>query len=284
MANGPFLSRPPEGAGRGDDALQRAMHALNGGRPVEAEHIAGEVLRNHPRQARALHIFGCALLMQGRAKDAIAPLETAARDRHDPEVETQLAIALRQTGRFDDAVSRLKRAIKRRPPFPAAFHELGCLLSFMKRYDEAIEVFNRGVEIAPMMSELSVQLGFVFLQRRKWANAKAAFERALAIAPESREALFGMAKSHQEAGEYRAAAECYRRSLMNRPDPRTWHNLGRCLLMTGELDAAYDCFRWAVRGDPQRYGNVLGSLVKSPRGRFWLKPSAAARFLREPKS
>ncbi len=284
MANGPFHPTVPDGVGRADDALQRAMFALNSGRPVEAEHIAGEVLRSHPRQARALHIFGCALLMQGRAKDAIAPLETAARDRHDPEIETQLAIALRQAGRLDDALARLKHAIKRRPPLPAAFLELGCLLSFTKRHDQAIEVFSRGVEIAPMMSELSVQLGYVFLQRRNWANAKAAFARALNISPDSREALFGMAKVHQEVGEYRAAAQCYRRCLMSRPDPRIWHNLGRCLLMTGELDAAYDCFRWAVHGDPTRYGNVLGSLVKSPRGRFWLKPSAAARFLRETRN
>jgi hypothetical protein len=29
---------------------------------------------------------------------------------------------------------------------------------------------------------------------------------------------------------------------------------------------------------------VLGTLVKSPRGRFWLKPSAASRFIREAKS
>ena len=37
-------------------------------------------------------------------------------------------------------------------------------------------------------------------------------------------------------------------------------------------------FVMAVRSDPNRYGSALAMLTKSARGRFWLKPSAAARF------
>jgi hypothetical protein len=46
----------------------------------------------------------------------------------------------------------------------------------------------------------------------------------------------------------------------------------------GEVEAGYDCFRTAARGDPKRYGKALTSLAASGRGRLWLKPSAAARF------
>jgi len=279
MANGPG-PLPTLNAG---DAVQQAMFALNNERPDEAERLAAAVLKREPRHAGALHVFGCALLMQGRAQEAIAPLEAAARAQHNPEVDVQLALALRNAGRLNDAVARMRRAIKRQPPFAPAFHELGCLLAYMQRYDEAIEVFRRGLDVAPMMLHLSLQLGFVLMQCRRWADAKAAFAQASNLAPNSPEALFGLAKAHQELGEYRDAAECYRRSLRARPDPMTWHNLGRCLMMLGENEEGYDCLRFAVRGDPKRYGGVLGTLVKAPRGRFWLKPSAAARFLREPK-
>jgi hypothetical protein len=40
----------------------------------------------------------------------------------------------------------------------------------------------------------------------------------------------------------------------------------------------------AARGDQKSYASALGSLVKSGRGRFWLKPSAATHFLRGPKA
>jgi tetratricopeptide (TPR) repeat protein len=264
--------------------VQQALFALNNKRPDEAERIAGEVLKREPRHPGALHVFGCALLMQGRALEAIPPLEAAARAQHNPELDVQLAMALRNAGRLDDAVARLRRAIKRQPPFPPAFLELGTLLAFLKRYDEAVEVFRRGLDVAPMMLQLSLQLGFVFMQCRKWPEAKAAFAQAATLAPDSPEASFGLGKAHQELREYAAAAECYRRSLRGRSEPLTWHHLGRCLLMLGQNDEAYDCLRWAVRGDPKRYAGVLGTLLKAPRGRFWLKPSAAARFIREPKS
>jgi len=280
MANGPG---PLQTTSAGE-VLRQAALALNNERPDEAERLAGEILKREPRNAGALHVFGCALLMQGRAQEAIGPLETAARAQHNPEIDVQLALALRNAGRLDDAVARLRRAIKRQPPFAPAFHELGCLLAYLQRYDEAIEVFRRGLDVAPMMAQLSLQLGFVLMQCRRWTEAKAAFAQAATISPDAPEALFGLAKAHQELGEYRDAAACYRRSLRARPDPMTWHNLGRCLMMLGENEEGYDCLRFAVRGDPKRYGGVLGTLVKAPRGRFWLKPSAAARFLREPKS
>jgi tetratricopeptide (TPR) repeat protein len=286
MANGFGHPATPGGpAGRGGDALEHAMAALRGERPKEAERIAGEVLGADPRNTRALHVLGYALLMQGRAKDAIAPLESAARGRHDPETETQLAIALRQLGRHQEALTRLKRATKRRPVFAAAFHELGYLLVLLERYEEAIEALRRGLEVAPMMPELSIQLGYVFLRLRDCANAKAAFARALAISPGSRDALFGMARAHQEVGETQAAADYFRRCLLGKPDDAgTWLSLGHCLLELRQHDAGYECFRTAARGEPKRYGTALASLVSSGRGRFWLKPSAASRFLRGPKS
>src|ERR1700741_807956 len=167
MTNGPGYPRPPGGgAGLGsadvagtanaDALVQRAGLALNRQQPGEAEQIARDVLRDHPQPPRALHVLGYALLMQGRVEDAIAALEPAARRRHDAEIDTQLAIALRRAGRADDALARLKRATKRNPPYAPAFHEYGCLLASLERHDEANEVFQRGLGIAPMIPELSI--------------------------------------------------------------------------------------------------------------------------------
>ena len=122
-----------------DGFLRQAKFALNANRPQEAQRIAERILKSDPRRAEALHILGCALLMQDRVAEAITPLEDAVRTLRNPETETLLAIALRRMGRNEDALSRLKRAIKRRPPFGAAFHELGYLLFSMERYSEAIE-------------------------------------------------------------------------------------------------------------------------------------------------
>src|SRR5260221_13499384 len=127
-----------------DEALQRVMYAIQSQQPDEAVRLAQVVLDRNPSHPKALHLFGYALLMQDRAEEAIAPLEKAFRSLRDPAIETQLAIAYRKAGRIDDALSRLGRAAKRKPVFPAALHELGYLLYSLGRTDEAIEVLKAG--------------------------------------------------------------------------------------------------------------------------------------------
>jgi Flp pilus assembly protein TadD len=260
--------------------LEQAATALRNNRPSEAEQLATELLRKDPRNSRALHILGCALLSQGRTQESLTPLDAAARGRHDAEIDTHLAIALRQTGRHEDALSRLKRATRRQPTYAPAFHELGCLLAEMGRDAEAIEAFRHGVEIAPMMPDMSIRLGYAHLRCRDAIAARSAFARALDIMPNSPDALFGMAKSHQEVGENQEAAGFFRRYLAIRPnDAGAWITYGHCLLEQGDLDNGYACFRTAARGGPQHYARALGSLIASGHGRFWLKPSAAAQFM-----
>jgi tetratricopeptide (TPR) repeat protein len=281
MANGPSYPTMANTGGASADPLQRAMLALDAGRAQEAEHIAGELLKAQPHHPRGLFALGCALVMQGRAVEAVSKLEAAARGRHDAEIETMLAIALRQAGRNEDALRRLKLATKRRPPYAAAFHELGCLLAAMRRDAEAIAALRSGLAVAPMMPAFSLQLGQIFLRQRNCAEAKLAFARALEISPGSAEALFGLARAHEELGESEAAAACLRRYLAGRPGDQTaWLHLGHCLLELGELEAGYDCFRKAAGGDAKRFGEALSSLAAAGRGRFWLKPSDAARFMR----
>jgi tetratricopeptide (TPR) repeat protein len=272
-------------AGRGDDPLRRAMAALDGGHPQEAERMVAEVLKHDPHHARALYIRGGALIMQGRAAEAVVPLEAAVRGRHDPEIDTMLAIALRQSGRDDDALRRLKLATKRRPPYAVAFKELGNLLVMLRRYDEAIETLKRGIEIAPMMPLLFVEIGQAYLAQRNCRAAQTAFAQALEISPASSDALLGLAEAHQELGESEPAAACFRRYLIANPaDNAAWLQLGHCLLELGQHDAGYECFRTAARGDAKRYGTALTSLAAAGRGRFWLKPSDAVRFMRRGKS
>ena len=142
-------SGPRQAASETEAELQRATAAINLGRPEDGERFARNVLAGIPQHPQALHLLGCALLQQNRAAQAVAPLERAARALQDPAVETQLGIALREIGRTDDALLRLRRAIKRRPAHPEAFHELGFLLSSLGRADEAVTAVEHGLLLAP---------------------------------------------------------------------------------------------------------------------------------------
>src|SRR4051812_9570211 len=208
MANPP--SNRPRGSAAVADALARAKVALDQGRASDAEQIARNVLDKDTRNIAALQLLGGALLLQERHQESIAPLEGAARVLRDPALDTQLAIALREAGRNEDALARLKRAIKREPPYVFAFHELGFLLYSMQRYEEAIAAIRRGIEIAPLSSGLFVLLGGIYHARRDLPGAAAAYARALSISPNLVSAHYGLGSVLMAQADYTRATDHFR--------------------------------------------------------------------------
>ena len=79
---------------------------------------------------------------------------------------------------------------------------------------------------------------------------------------------------------YAQAVEHFRfASISNPADVQAKFKLAASLLESGKTDDAVALLRTAVREDPQRYATSLKLMLSSGRGRFWLRPSAAARAL-----
>jgi tetratricopeptide (TPR) repeat protein len=262
------------------EALARAVAAGNSGDLSEAERIVRDVLAKNPQHLEALQLLGALLMGQKRPREAVAPLEEAARRSPNPELETHLAIALREIGRTDEALAWFYRAIERQPAYARAFQELGNLLRAMRSYVEAETVLKRGLEAAPTVAEFSLALGGVYLDRADSPGAKVAFARALSIVPGNADALVGFGIALQYEGDFVRAAERFRRVLARDPGHhRARMNLGYCLIELGQQDEGIACLRAAVQAAPHNYGTALRMLIGAGRGRFWLNRSAAAACL-----
>jgi len=82
-----------------------------------------------------------------------------------------------------------------------------------------------------------------------------------------------------EAGEFTNAADRFQRALT--VNPSDWQShvlLAACRLEEGQAGVAHSLLRLATRGGPRIYAQALKVISSSSRGRFWLKPSAAAEF------
>lgn len=263
-------------------ALGNATQALRAGRPTEAERFAAPVLTAEPDNLLAAQVLGTALLMQGRAAEALEPLQTAARQSTDPSTGIYFARALSAVGRRDEALAQLRDCAAQRPPFVQAFLALGDQLTEAGLYDEAGEVFETGLSLLPQATPLRIGLGYLHLRLNARARARELFSQARAAAPERRDAAIALARVMALDGETEAAIELFRVALASQPrDSVVQIELGKCLLDLGERKAGEAMLRAGARG-PTQWGPALRALAAGAHGRFFLKPSAAARFFQNP--
>jgi Flp pilus assembly protein TadD len=263
------------------EALERASAALQAQRLDEAERLASGVLKSDRSNVGAAQVLGTSLLMQGRAEEAIAPLQRAARRSQHPVLETLLGRALATVGRENEALEQLRQATARRPALPQAFLELGDQLSVLGRFDEARATFEEGLSLAPDAAVLRVGLGYLHLKTNDRARARALFLQVRAAAPDRRDAALGLGHAMVLDGEYAPAVELFRQALIARPDDTaTRIELGKCLLELGQREAGEAALRTAAGGAADPAGPVILALAATPHGRLFLRPSAATKFLR----
>ena len=102
------------------------------------------------------------------------------------EALNNLASTLCAEGRFDEAETKCREALRQRPDFPQAYSNLGVIAAGQGRLEDAVDAFRRAVELDPSLLEVSLNLA-VMLNRM--------------VGHRSGQALFGNRKT--DAGEVR---------------------------------------------------------------------------------
>lgn len=263
-----------------DHTLRQAAAALQSGRTIDAERLARDARTQAPGHAGALQLHGMTLLGLGRHEDAVAPLQDAVRINPGAPAETYLAMALRGMGRTADATTLLRRAVERKPPFPNAYFELGTLLHAERKLDEAETILRQGVNLAPGVPAFPLALANVLFDRGDQENAKKAFVNALAAAPRLTSALEGLGSILMAQGTFKDAAARFRELLaIDSGNAKVRLLLASCLLELGQAEESRTILTNVVAASPELFGQALKAQTETGRGRLWLKPSVAARFL-----
>lgn len=261
-------------------ALQEAIHALRARQFARAEQIAASILKASRTDRTALLVLAHALLGQQRAGEAIGPLEKAALRGTDPEIETLLGAALCDARRSADGIAQLRRTAARRPPYLPSFQELAGRLAKAGQIHDAIGVIEDALALSPDSVDLKLDLARLCLRTNDRARAHANLVAARDAAPGRPDILIELASVQFLDGAYADAADAFRRALGLRPDDtQSRASLAMCLLEMGERDGAQAALRTLLRGRPHLLTRAAYALAASSHGRFFFRPSAAAKFL-----
>lgn len=261
-------------------ALAKALLALQMQQLEEAEQLASQVLKSDRGNTLAAEILGRALLAQNRLDEAIVPLAKFARRTDEPSIGTLLAGMLAAVGRRDEALDHLRRAVARRPLYIPAFVELALQLRKTGQFDEAMTVTESGLTFEPQSADLQLALGYVLADRNERIRAQAVFAKVHAAEPTHHDALLALAGAVIWDGDYGRAADLYRRALAIKPLDDTRIRLGKCLLELRQREEAEALFRTAAHGLSKFAAPAVIAMVSSSHGRIFLQPSSTLDFLR----
>ena len=177
---------------------------------------------------------------------------------------TNLAVALIDEGRLDEALPHLETATKIRPDFPNAQYNLGVIRLRQGRDDEAMGHFKAALRIDPGFARASHYAGLLHLRRGEPAEAIRYFQQALTGGAPVPQVFTALADALALSSRYEEALSYYGRSLALKPDAvEVRYNAASILIGMGRVDEAIGHLREAVRIKPDyaRAHNNLGSAL-----------------------
>ena len=172
-----------------------------------------------------------------------------------------LAEALRELGRRDDAMAEYDRALAIHPRFARAHNNLGNLLLLRGQVEEAIAHWRQALEIEPRLAGRHLTLGTVLLGQGQVDEAIAHLEEALALEPGLANAHNTLGNALLRKGRPADAIAHFREALRLRPDfARAHSNLGAVLLRQGQFAEALTHYQAALAAQPAN-PSVLNSVT-----------------------
>ncbi len=128
---------------------------------------------------------------------------------------------------LDEARKHLRAAIRARPDYPDALHNLGNVDRRRKDYPEAERALRRAVELSPNAADTRALYGTVLWETGRYAEARAAWEAALAINGKLPDALAGVGRAELREGRTEEAVPKLQAAVEIGPRyVRAWSELG----------------------------------------------------------
>ncbi len=245
--------------------LEALLALYQQGRYDQAEPLARDLVRDHPRHAAAWKLLAALQRQRGRPLEALATLQHAAMlAPGDAEVHGNLGNALRSLGRLEEAVASYRQALQLQPAFFEVQVNLGNTLRELGQLPQACACYEAALALRPQDAVAHNNLGLALNELGQPRLAEQHCRQALALQPDFAEAHNNLALVLLEQGlPEQAQASCLC-ALALKPDHASAHNnLGNAWKALGQPERAQASYRQALalKPDYAEACNNLGSVL-----------------------
>lgn len=174
-----------------------------------------------------------------------------------------LALALMDDGRTDEALNHLRTAVNLLPDSPRVNFNFGYILQKQGKTAEAIRYFRQAAELNPKYFLAHYHLATALMVIGKTDEAISHYQLALDLSPDNKDVLNDLANVMVGQGRSVEALSYYSKALGLEPnDPAIHNNLGVALIRMGRFEKAVDHFRKALQLNPD-YDDASENLKKA---------------------
>jgi tetratricopeptide (TPR) repeat protein len=248
-------------------AMERAFAAFRRGGWVEAENFCRLVLKERTGDFDALHLLGIIAAQSGRLEEALGLLSRAVDAvPGEATAHNSRGNVLRDLGRFPAALESYDRAIAIKPDYHQAHFNRGNSLRDLGRHVEALASYERAIALNPGFTEAHFGRGIAFAATGRNEEAAVSFERAVTLNPGFAEGHFCRGAALSRLGHLRQAVGSYERAIRCKPDfLEAYVHCGNALQDLGLSAQAAACFAQAISLKPGQaeFHNLLGNALRA---------------------
>lgn len=154
--------------------------------------------------------------------------------------------------KYHQAMDQLLKAIRIKPDYAYAHHNLANLLSNLGNPEAAVRHYLKALEVDPDFGLARYNLGITYLNQGKTDEAIRQFELASKLMPDNEKLQFKMAIAYYQQGWLNEAVRHFQAALAIKPDfAEARLNLGAVLFKSGHIRGAIEAFKKAVELQPE---------------------------------
>jgi tetratricopeptide (TPR) repeat protein len=185
----------------------------------------------------------------GKADEAVALLEPAAKPGGNPELVEALADAYEGAGRLGDAIALLQRALQARPGEGHLRFLLGAKLSRRGDFEAAVGTMKELLRADPRNAEALNFIGYEYAERGiRLPEAERLVSQALALQPDNGLIADSLGWVYFKEGKLKLAIETLRRAAKLAPDePVILEHLGDVQAEAGDPVLAAQSYAQALK-------------------------------------
>jgi Flp pilus assembly protein TadD len=143
----------------------------------------------------------------------------------------------------------------------AALGDLAAALNQAKRRDEAIRKYEQAAVLAPRDATIYYRIGLVRLDQRRFPEARAAFQKAAQLDPKNSDIVFQRGISYIGVGDFEKAKLEVERALLIPNDAAAYYEkLGEINIARGDLASAKVALERGGKADASRRSLILAAV------------------------